>query len=297
MEAKTLQAKKKLERLCEQMDKDGSGSMSFEEITQGYDEIPEFADTLRVMDIKRDDLQMVFNILDSDGSGDVEYKEFVDQLHKMKSHDVHTLIVFVKYYVIQILDETRRGFRTMHGPEEKLSQGPVSPKAQHQLLDASLGGAPDSFQVLAANANAKSNGIAEAKEKPTPTLLLSPKSATEPKSINGTIRLDGLEEVMAELHRLRMSSEECQASLRDVVKHNATQAARQHAPEPRSSLPKFPPDAVDKRLFLSRPNSSEDLQTPMPLPAAARSSWACCGPTFGNDGRERATIDTATTEK
>merc|ERR1712183_1183517 len=37
-----------------------------------------------------------------DASGDVNYTEFAEQLHKMKSHDAHTLLVFIKFYVTEI---------------------------------------------------------------------------------------------------------------------------------------------------------------------------------------------------
>merc|ERR1712226_202316 len=44
----------------------------------------------------------VFNILDEDGSGDVAYKEFVEQLHKMKASDSHTMLVFIKHFVTEL---------------------------------------------------------------------------------------------------------------------------------------------------------------------------------------------------
>ena len=42
-------------------------------------------------------MNVVWAMLDSDGSGEVSYDEFVEQLYKMKNDDSHTLLVFIKF--------------------------------------------------------------------------------------------------------------------------------------------------------------------------------------------------------
>lgn len=37
-----------------------------------------------------------------DSSGDIDYVEFVDQLHRLKSQDQHTLLIFIMYYVKEL---------------------------------------------------------------------------------------------------------------------------------------------------------------------------------------------------
>lgn len=81
--------------LCGEMDDDKSGSVSFAELIAGWDASKEFADTLTAMDIKKDDMRMIFNVLDTDGSGDVRYEEFVDQLHMLKTNETRLILFTV----------------------------------------------------------------------------------------------------------------------------------------------------------------------------------------------------------
>mmetsp|Transcript_31243 Transcript_31243/g.85788 ORF Transcript_31243/g.85788 Transcript_31243/m.85788 type:complete len:695 (+) Transcript_31243:68-2152(+) len=92
-------AKKHLLRLCAQLDTDESGNLSKEELLHGFDNEPEFADAMRLMDVQRDDLSTLYSILDEDASGDVAYEEFVEQLHRMKSQDTQMILVFIRSYV------------------------------------------------------------------------------------------------------------------------------------------------------------------------------------------------------
>jgi len=95
-------AARHLYHLCTELDTDQSGRITFAEFEAGFEDNPEFADILRVMDIDREDLEVVFSMLDVDRSGDVAYEEFVEQLHNMKSRESHTLLIFIKFYVMEI---------------------------------------------------------------------------------------------------------------------------------------------------------------------------------------------------
>jgi len=95
-------ASNKLMKLCIEMDEDNSGELTLEELETGYEKNPDFVATLRVMDVGKDDIKTVFAILDEDKSGTVTYDEFVDQLHKMKSQESHTLLVFIKHYITDV---------------------------------------------------------------------------------------------------------------------------------------------------------------------------------------------------
>ena len=52
--------------------------VSYDELEAGAENVPEFRHRLRVMDVKRDDLQQLFAILDEDGSGQVDPDEFIE---------------------------------------------------------------------------------------------------------------------------------------------------------------------------------------------------------------------------
>lgn len=78
--------------LCIAMDQDKSGSLTYPEFKSGWDTSQEFVETLRDMDIDQNDMQMIFRILDIDGSGDVHYKEFVEQLHMLKMNESRLIL-------------------------------------------------------------------------------------------------------------------------------------------------------------------------------------------------------------
>jgi len=94
--------KKQLLRICGQLDEDESGCLTLDELLTGFDTSPEFHVALSSMDVQREDISSLFNILDDDGSGHVEYDEFVDQLHKMKTQDTHVVLVFIRGHVKEI---------------------------------------------------------------------------------------------------------------------------------------------------------------------------------------------------
>jgi len=88
------------------LDEDNSGSLTLDELLEGYDENPEFHLALSSMDVQREDISSLFNILDDDSSGHVEYDEFVDQLHKMKTQDSHVVLVFIRGAVKELKQMT-----------------------------------------------------------------------------------------------------------------------------------------------------------------------------------------------
>lgn len=93
--------------MCQEMDDDGNDELTFEEIREGFDANKAFRDTLADMDIGRDDLQIVWTILDSDKSGTVTSKEFVNQIYKMKNSDSQFMLAYIKFYITEIKDKLR----------------------------------------------------------------------------------------------------------------------------------------------------------------------------------------------
>eukprot|EP00811_Abedinium_folium_P010400 NODE_1961_length_2323_cov_25.372040.p1 GENE.NODE_1961_length_2323_cov_25.372040~~NODE_1961_length_2323_cov_25.372040.p1 ORF type:complete len:651 (-),score=142.07 NODE_1961_length_2323_cov_25.372040:272-2224(-) len=95
-------SKQELMWLFGTMDTDGDGMLTLEEIQDGYEKNVDFRAMLELMDISKTDLDVVFRILDEDQSSDVNYTEFAEQLHKVKSQDIHTLMVFQKFHIIEL---------------------------------------------------------------------------------------------------------------------------------------------------------------------------------------------------
>jgi len=88
-------AEEKLVGLCHELDADDSGSLSIEEFLTGFQENDDFRECLEVMHVTEDDMFMIFNICDEDDSGDVDYKEFVDQLRRIKHSGEQMLLHYV----------------------------------------------------------------------------------------------------------------------------------------------------------------------------------------------------------
>ncbi|CAJ1386978.1 unnamed protein product [Effrenium voratum] len=88
--------------LCHDMDKDGSGSLSLDEMLKGYDENESFSKLMGVMDIHRDDMQTIFRVLDTDWSGEVSYLEFCQHLAGFFERDPTILQSLLKYSILEV---------------------------------------------------------------------------------------------------------------------------------------------------------------------------------------------------
>merc|ERR1719504_378586 len=99
--------------VCGALDTDGSKTLSLQELQEGWNDNDDFQTTMQAMDIGEEDIAAVFNILDSDQSGTVQYEEFVEQLWKMKSTDQQTMLIFIKYYVCDIRNKVDDQLRSL----------------------------------------------------------------------------------------------------------------------------------------------------------------------------------------
>ncbi len=106
-ERRQREAKSQLVKLCYEMDTDRSGALTLLEIIDGFNNSPGFRSLLEVLDVDKEDLEMVFKIMDVDKSGDVSFKEFVNLLFKMKQQHSKTLLMFIKHYVLDVRHDVR----------------------------------------------------------------------------------------------------------------------------------------------------------------------------------------------
>merc|ERR1719454_1143803 len=102
-----MESHNQLLAMCQHMDEDGNDELTFEELRVGYDTNTEFRKTLEQMDIGREDLQIVWTILDSDRSGTITSKEFVSQVYKLKASDTQFMLAYIKFYITEIKDKLR----------------------------------------------------------------------------------------------------------------------------------------------------------------------------------------------
>merc|ERR1719502_552484 len=101
------------------MDEDGNDELTFEELRGGFDNNEDFRHTLEQMDIGREDLQIVWTILDSDRSGTVTSKEFVSQVYKLKASDTQFMLAYIKFYITEIKDKLREDFKALKTSMDK----------------------------------------------------------------------------------------------------------------------------------------------------------------------------------
>lgn len=98
-------AVKKLVTMCQDIDEDSSGTISQKELAESFNTSEEFAATMVAMDVCEEDLECIFEILDADGSGDVSYIEFAENLFKMKTQESRTTMMLTKHHVEQTAKE------------------------------------------------------------------------------------------------------------------------------------------------------------------------------------------------
>lgn len=91
-----------LATLCASMDMDGSGSLSLEEMLEGFETSEDFQKLMHCMDIQRDDVETIFNVLDEDRSGEVSYLEFCKHLGSFFERDPKIIGSVVKYSMMEI---------------------------------------------------------------------------------------------------------------------------------------------------------------------------------------------------
>eukprot|EP00929_Paragymnodinium_shiwhaense_P006018 TRINITY_DN10882_c0_g3_i1.p1 TRINITY_DN10882_c0_g3~~TRINITY_DN10882_c0_g3_i1.p1 ORF type:complete len:727 (+),score=196.19 TRINITY_DN10882_c0_g3_i1:99-2279(+) len=145
-----LQSYAFLQVLFEKLDTDNNGTTDLNEMMEHYDSSPEFRTILNRMDIHKADLPIVFDILDSDRSGDLEFAEFVSGLHALRHENQHTLAIFTRYYCERLYDNLNDFFEM----RECLSQ--THNKMEHLIGVLEEKGAinMDTFQVAFGKVNA-----------------------------------------------------------------------------------------------------------------------------------------------
>jgi len=117
--------------------------LTFNEVLDGFTTNVEFYNLMEAMDISSDDISFVWGILDADGSGEVNYQEFSEELFKMKTKDTRTMVLFIKYHVTEMRNDIRSLMRPVADMdseislpkfEQKLQDDPVTPSKQLQVM-------------------------------------------------------------------------------------------------------------------------------------------------------------------
>jgi len=88
--------------ICREMDVDQSGFIDASEFARGFAESGCFREIMNLANFSVEDIDEVFDLLDTAGGGKIAYDELVHQLHKMQSSDQHATLFVVKQCVVQL---------------------------------------------------------------------------------------------------------------------------------------------------------------------------------------------------
>jgi len=242
-------AKQELKQLCEDLDEDGSKTLTLPELVEGFHSVPAFRENLASMDIREEEVTNLFKILDSDGSGDLEYDEFVDQLYKMKTQDSQMLLIFLKSSITEIreqidkqviaqLQEVERRLRAQSEKSDSIlslltkSQRPCEESNNNinelNVISNEKSSAANqkSAQTIAGSVNEKSNEVVsakvclpgvEAKHQPHDLPGRNAKMTAATDKLYHSMEINASQEVEKELCRLRLLMKEADDTIERVI--------------------------------------------------------------------------------
>jgi len=98
---KKLCAHNDILRICKEMDEDGDGELSEEEL-EGFHHSEEFRTAIAQLNLSAEDLSIAFSTMDTGQS--VSYVEFVKKLHKLKDSDAQFMLERIQYLIMQLRD-------------------------------------------------------------------------------------------------------------------------------------------------------------------------------------------------
>jgi len=130
--------KKRILGMCENLDKNGNGTLSLGEVIAAYDTNEDFRIAMDLVDIRKEELGAVYKMLDSDGSGDVSYTEFCEQLHHMRTGDMRTMVSFMKLSIVEVRDGVKELAENYRRLSEKFSHERTAAVRQHSELLESI---------------------------------------------------------------------------------------------------------------------------------------------------------------
>lgn len=75
-------------RLCSLMDSDGRGTLSLADMAAAFDQSEAFQRVLELLGVQPDEIQDLFEVIDTLGSVEVNYKQFADHLYRLKAGEL-----------------------------------------------------------------------------------------------------------------------------------------------------------------------------------------------------------------
>lgn len=103
-------------KLYSRVDSNQDGFISREELIHSFDTEPEVREFLQALDINKQDLDHIFDLMDSDDSGYLSYDEFVNTSLKAQAQDSRIYLMTVKLQTSQLLRAVREQLDAQRHP-------------------------------------------------------------------------------------------------------------------------------------------------------------------------------------
>lgn len=279
-----LSEKRVLANIFQKIDTDFSGQVSLPELRHGAQVVPEFAQRLRVMDISNSDLQSLFEILDEDGSGELDFSEFIECFFRMMTAETKTAMAFTKSLArlikndqeringrldaLQHLMDRMQEFLGVPPPKEyadgqQNGKHPISPRGANKCKDS----------PRAAGKAAVSNGRSGGKDHTADSANgVGPASEALPTHV--------VEAVPKEFQVLKTANAAAPTHFVESEPHGFEACPAMAYPDCRVAIMK---DAVKsvKQAFKEAPASETDSPDPAPSPLRRMGSAQYRGPSGG----------------
>lgn len=88
--------------ICQSLDTQRRGLLTKEEMHLGFDRNEHFTAVMQSMNMRRDDMEMLFQLMDKNLSGDVNYEEFILALYQVEFLSPKTVLAFIRHSLVEI---------------------------------------------------------------------------------------------------------------------------------------------------------------------------------------------------
>jgi hypothetical protein len=104
--------------ICESLDTDQNGMITQDEIQKGYAQNESFRNALKDIEVNEEDLAVLWTILDTGRSGNVDYTEFVTKCYNLRNSDTHFILAQLRYDLTMIKNTVCDGLQHVKGHVE-----------------------------------------------------------------------------------------------------------------------------------------------------------------------------------
>lgn len=99
-------------KICEDMDADSSGTISLQELLEGYDRDDRIQQEMTLMDIEREEIACIYKLFDTENTDELPYESFIAQLYRCKNRNTTTLLMLIKHRLQEIHSRMEEQTRT-----------------------------------------------------------------------------------------------------------------------------------------------------------------------------------------